>query len=596
MRPILQSVLQPIVGNVSDPTAWPYSGAIRIIGLLPAGFLDTPYIATLLVDGGTPPYTISNAVLPAGLSADIDGDTITVSGTPTEDWNEDAIIGVEDSGESSVSRPIPLSIIQPPSFTWKYDISDVSSLRQNTNGTTAVTADGDPVGYVTDLSGNGYHLIAVSDSARPVYRTDGVLHWLEVDGSADAMQSAASLQVQLPSFASVSVYREENNSALGLLSISTNATNHFSLTQLATGGRVQAALRNTARGQVLAQSPVDSGSIGPHIYEMQSVVGTTVVRADGGLVGSIANSWGPSDGFGSAARVRLGGPAAGLAVKHLFYGSLGLVGVDATPYLAYIRNWLRVRNGLAAMYADTWDVFSIAGQSNAIGIGDSSTSPIPEMWSAAEYRNSGYAFPLRDPMQSSTTTFSTTGSAWPSFSSEYLSATGRKVMFVGAAANGVGVTTPSGGWAGNPIHVASLVAKTKSAISFIQSLGGTANLVGVMFAGGESDANAEVSIADYKAGLASTLDAIRSGLYVAGLPMFVLSLDNSTDPAFDGYYAAIRQAQIEVCDEIDGMHLVMPYQEFEVDGRLTDAVHWNQGALNQAGEISGASTAAIVGS
>lgn len=66
-----------------------------------------------------------------------------------------------------------------------YDPSDFSTLFQNSNGTTAVTADGDPVGYMADKSGNGHHLIQATAASRPLYKTSGGLRWLEFDGTDD---------------------------------------------------------------------------------------------------------------------------------------------------------------------------------------------------------------------------------------------------------------------------------------------------------------------------------------------------------------------------------------------------------------------------
>lgn len=58
-------------------------------------------------------------------------------------------------------------------------------LFQDAAGTIPVTADGDPVGRMLDLSGNNNHATQSTSAARPVYRTDGVLHWLEFDGVDD---------------------------------------------------------------------------------------------------------------------------------------------------------------------------------------------------------------------------------------------------------------------------------------------------------------------------------------------------------------------------------------------------------------------------
>lgn len=60
-------------------------------------------------------------------------------------------------------------------------------LYQDAAGTVPVTADGDQVGYMADLSGNGNHATQSIREARPIYRTDGVLHWLEQDLVDDAI-------------------------------------------------------------------------------------------------------------------------------------------------------------------------------------------------------------------------------------------------------------------------------------------------------------------------------------------------------------------------------------------------------------------------
>lgn len=52
-----------------------------------------------------------------------------------------------------------------------YDFTDPTLLFQNSNGTTAVTADSDPIGYVTDLSGNGKHGTQATAGNRPLYKS-----------------------------------------------------------------------------------------------------------------------------------------------------------------------------------------------------------------------------------------------------------------------------------------------------------------------------------------------------------------------------------------------------------------------------------------
>lgn len=89
----------------------------------------------------------------------------------------------------------------PPAFSptdiasllWWYDPSDLSTLFQDSAGTTPVTADGDPVGRVLDKSGNGYHRIQPTSGSRLTYRTSGGLHWLEYGGVDDGMYTAATV-------------------------------------------------------------------------------------------------------------------------------------------------------------------------------------------------------------------------------------------------------------------------------------------------------------------------------------------------------------------------------------------------------------------
>lgn len=70
-----------------------------------------------------------------------------------------------------------------------YEIWDTSTLYQDEARTVPVTANGDPVRVMLDKSGNGNHAVAPSSSARPIYRTDGILHWLELDGVDDYMET-----------------------------------------------------------------------------------------------------------------------------------------------------------------------------------------------------------------------------------------------------------------------------------------------------------------------------------------------------------------------------------------------------------------------
>ncbi|TPJ52711.1 hypothetical protein [Mesorhizobium sp. B2-6-4] len=76
-----------------------------------------------------------------------------------------------------------------------YDPSDLSTLFQDSAMNTPVTANGDPVGAILDKSGNELHLLQATDTARPTYKTDGILHWLEFTGGSDLLRTGNILSV-----------------------------------------------------------------------------------------------------------------------------------------------------------------------------------------------------------------------------------------------------------------------------------------------------------------------------------------------------------------------------------------------------------------
>lgn len=71
-----------------------------------------------------------------------------------------------------------------------FDPSDLSTLYQDVAGTVPVTKDGDPVALMKDKSGNGNHATQSVSASRPIYKTDGILHWLEFDGVDDHLLSS----------------------------------------------------------------------------------------------------------------------------------------------------------------------------------------------------------------------------------------------------------------------------------------------------------------------------------------------------------------------------------------------------------------------
>lgn len=85
----------------------------------------------------------------------------------------------------------PLSLFATGEVGVYYDPSDMSTLFQDSAGTTPVTAAGQPVGLMLDLSGNGHHASQPTASNRPILQESGGKYSLKFDGVDDFMSNAA---------------------------------------------------------------------------------------------------------------------------------------------------------------------------------------------------------------------------------------------------------------------------------------------------------------------------------------------------------------------------------------------------------------------
>ena len=76
-----------------------------------------------------------------------------------------------------------------------YDPSDLSTLFQDSAGTTPVTVAGQPVGLMLDKSGNGNHATQATAAKRPTYTTGSGLAWLAFDGVDDELVTQSNINV-----------------------------------------------------------------------------------------------------------------------------------------------------------------------------------------------------------------------------------------------------------------------------------------------------------------------------------------------------------------------------------------------------------------
>lgn len=102
------------------------------------------------------------------------------------------------SAYSIATRGLPQGVLTPMGDllfgasepgAW-YDPSDMSTLFQDSAGTTAVTAVEQPVGLIHDKSGRGNHASQATTTNRPVLKIDaGGCYYLSFDGVDDALQT-----------------------------------------------------------------------------------------------------------------------------------------------------------------------------------------------------------------------------------------------------------------------------------------------------------------------------------------------------------------------------------------------------------------------
>jgi hypothetical protein len=185
-----------------------------------------------------------------------------------------------------------------------WDAADLSTMAQNSNGTTAATAASDPVGYWADKSGNGRHGRQTTNNNRPALQLAdrNGLPGLNFDGSNDyfACDSGSAFSAAIvfavlrrtasSEWGAIYVHRASSSSA-GF----TNSAQEFYVqqTQAQNGflfGLTQAG--GVLRRNGTAFTPVNSGVFGiQHANLMPNTTDTNVIAVQGNSTSTVGTQY-----------------------------------------------------------------------------------------------------------------------------------------------------------------------------------------------------------------------------------------------------------------------------------------------------------------
>ncbi len=235
------------------------------------------------------------------------------------------------------------------------------------------------------------------------------------------------------------------------------------------------------------------------------------------------------------------------------------------------------------------DVFLIAGQSNAVGQGNSALSPVPTSGTVLQYHNSTISN-ATDPVGTANT-----GSAWPQFGITYYQKTGRKVLFVPAAVGGTTLTAEAGAahlpspvdtWDTTGTLFGAAVTKANSALTAATAAGYTPKFKGVLWSQGEYDAdaidNASITVSTYQTALINLVTRFATEFGKTRLLIFQTGSRTFDTTGFQ----QVRASQQYVAATVEDAYLVhWGAVDFVARGLMTDDVHYGQVALNEMGML-----------
>jgi len=258
------------------------------------------------------------------------------------------------------------------------------------------------------------------------------------------------------------------------------------------------------------------------------------------------------------------------------------------------------------------DLFTVAGQSNAVGFASGGPSVSAGEFLEFDHKNEVINDPIGDPIQmayseedsGSSADQSSSGSAWPSFANEYYSQRGVTGAIVGTANGGSGVTDGASGlitWnatsGGSYSLLDQAVHATNEAITALENAGHTVNYRGILWHQGERDAqnidDGSITKSDYDTAFRNMIAEFRSQLG-PGTPFWIFELGHPNSGDTSGFQD-IRDVQNSVVGDQSNTYMVSTIQkDFPEEGKMSDDLHYNQTGYNEMGTTGAGNVAANI--
>lgn len=241
--------------------------------------------------------------------------------------------------------------------------------------------------------------------------------------------------------------------------------------------------------------------------------------------------------------------------------------------------------------------FLVAGQSNAMGVGNKEKSIQQENINVLEYNSKYDDFTiLNDPVGESRMGFqkAQTGSFIPALGYTYNKLTDRQVIVIQAAKGGSALTTKAetnnwGNWSPTGTLFQQSISKVEMMKSCIITENDSFKLDAIFWSQGENDGQAiaqnKITKEEYKQALINLIN--RYNEEFGNRVPFIIIETGRHNKSFsnDEGFTIIRKAQREVADMVQNVYIGYNETEYFIERNwLKDAVHYNQEALNHIGE------------